>query len=179
MEYVNLDLELSGYQKDASNEESFRVHVVQSGCGPMKSDNAVVVRLAPKERERISSLKERGLRKEEMIERGEVMGRLLFPPGTEVRSTYDECLKNLDGDRRLRIRLMLGNYALSDLPWEFAYILPPDTPEDQKDLSGFLVLDKRISLVRFPLIGGKIGTLDPVGTGKLRMVVIMANPEKS
>jgi hypothetical protein len=177
MDYANLDLQLSKYQRDSSNQETFCVHVVRSDYGAMLSDKAVPVTLTSGERKRIGQLKKRGLSKDEMIERGEELAKMLFPPNTEVWRIYDKSLNGLKEGQRLRIRLTLGNYALSDLPWEYAYILPPDTPDDQKDLSGFLVLNKKISLVRYPATEQKVVTLDPVEKGKLRMVVIMANPK--
>jgi hypothetical protein len=178
MDYVNLDLELSNYQKDSStNQEIFCVHVVRSDCGNMPSDKAVPITLTAEQRKSISYLKQRGLSKEEMIERGEILGKMLVPPNTQVRRIYDTCLIKLEDSQRLRIRLTLGNYALSDLPWEYSYILPPDTPVDQKDLNGFLVLNKNISLVRHPAVEQKVVSLDPVGKGALRMVVVMANPK--
>jgi CHAT domain-containing protein len=176
MDYINLDLELSNYQKNSSNQETFCVHVVRSSCGYMTSDKAVPVTLSAEQRKQISLLKEPGLSKGERIERGELLGEMRFPP--QIRSIYNGCLIGLKDGQRLRVRLTLGNYALSDLPWEFAYILPPSTPDDQKDLSGFLVLNKEVSLVRFPALEGKGVSLNPVGEGKLRMVVIMANPKK-
>jgi hypothetical protein len=177
MDYVNLDLELSEYRRDSSNHEAFCVHVVRSDFGAMTSDKAVPVTLASEQRKRISHLKRRGLTKEEMIDRGEELGKMLLPPNSQVSRIYDKCLNGLKEGQRLRIRLTLGNYALSDLPWEYAYVLPPDTPDDQKDLRGFLVLNKQISLVRYPATEQKKVSLDSVEKQELRMVVIMANPK--
>jgi hypothetical protein len=178
-EYVNLDLELSNYQKDsATKQETFRVHVVRlRDCTPMTSDQAVPVTFSAKQRESITLLKEGGLNKEGMIERGEILGNILLPPGTVVREIYEECLNSLTDGQRLRIRLTLGHYALSDLPWEYAYILPPNTPDTQKDLNGFLVRNKRISLVRHPAIGKKEINMEPVDRKAIRMVVITASPK--
>ena len=109
LEYVNLDLELSEYRRDSSNQETFCAHVVRSDFGTMTSDKAVQVTLTSEQRKRISHLKKRGLTKEEMIERGEELGKMLFPANTQVRRIYDKCLNGLEEGQRLRIRLTLGN----------------------------------------------------------------------
>jgi hypothetical protein len=72
--------------------------------------------------------------------------------------------------------MRLDSYALSDLPWEYLYIPGPDTPPDQRGPEGFLVLDRRVSLVRYETMGQPAVSLDPVGTDHLRLVVLLANP---
>ena len=47
----------------------------------------------------------------------------------------------------------------------------------QKGADGFLVLDRQISLVRYEVMGQAPGALDPLGPEKLRMIVLLANPE--
>lgn len=98
---------------------------------------------------------------------------MLFPP--RARWYLDH--SRPDDDERLRIRIRFDNYSLVDLPWEFAYIAKPDTPPGQKGADGFLVLDRKISLVRFEIMGQAMVSVDPVGQGPLRMAILMANPD--
>ena len=110
-----------------------------------------------------------------LIALGEELGARLFP--RTVRPFLTRSLERIEEDEGLRIRLKLDTYALANLPWEYAYLLPPDTPPGQKGTEGFLALNRRISLVRYEVMGQAPGTLDPVGTGPLRMVALLANPD--
>jgi hypothetical protein len=172
MEYVNFDLELSGCQKDETGDERFRVRVLDCPQGQMKLHEAEEVHLRWGERMRLYQLKKRGLELPEIIQRGEILGNLLFPP--RVREFFANCRASLRDEKGLRIRLRLESLTLSDLPWEYAYFGKQDAPP----MEGFLVLDRNLSLVRFETMGEKMVSLDPVGSGPLRMVVLMASPKK-
>ena len=175
--YKNLDLELfdyqNDYQKGAGHTEYFRVRVIDSPSGQQKPSDAEKVPLPADVRRWLQMLQDRSLTLSERIERGEVLANLLFPP--RARWYLDH--SRPDEDERLRIRLRFDNYSLVDLPWEFAYIAKPDTPPGQKGADGFLVLDRKISLVRFEIMGQAMVSVGPVGPGPLRMAILMANPD--
>jgi hypothetical protein len=109
-----------------------------------------------------------------MIDLGQQLANLLLP--ARARRFLDRSRAMLDPGKGLRIRLRLDSYALADLPWEYLYIPRPDTPTDQRGPEGFLVLDRRVSLVRYELMSQVAESLDPVDAGPLRLVALLANP---
>jgi hypothetical protein len=98
------------------------------------------------------------------------LGGLLFRE--EVAELLRESLARLERSDLLRVRLCFDEHLI-DLPWEFAYI-----PESggRGVLSGFLVRDRRVSLVReppFPASGhepltspGRIAFVGAMGPGE-------------
>ena len=173
MNYRNLDLELSDYQVEKGAEQ-YSVRVLASPQGSQRKDIADAVVLQPKLRKRLRTLERGKLSLGEMISLGRELGDNLFPQ--TARWFLDQSRAELKEGERLRIRLRLETYALADLPWEYAYIPQPDTPPGQDKSDGFLVLDPCTSLVRYEVLGQPPGTLDPVGDGPLRMVVLLASP---
>jgi hypothetical protein len=173
LNYRNLDLELSDYRAE-SGAEHFCVRVLDSPQGNQRTDLADAVVLPAKLRKRLGTLERGKLSLTEMISLGKELGDSLFPP--RARWFLDQSRGMLGDDEGLRIRLRLETYALADLPWEYAYISLLDTPAGQKSAIGFLVLDRRTSLVRYEVLGQSPGTLHPVGAGPLRMVVLLADP---
>jgi len=176
MEYRNLDLETFDYRAE-DDGGSFRVRVAGSPAGEQRYGEAESVRIPADLRRRLRRLERRTLDLPQLIALGEELAALLFPPRARLFLTRSRA--RLDDDEGLRIRLKMHTYALADLPWEYVYIPPPDTPPDQKSLDGFLVLDRRVSLVRYEVMGQSPGSLDPVGGGPLRLVALLAAPEGS
>jgi len=176
MKYLNLNLELFEYSRD-DQRERFRVRVANSPAGEQNLSEAETVALPEGLRTRLRSLDRRRLTLPEMIAVGEELGQALFPP--RVRSILARSQARLDDQEGLRIRLMLDTYALADLPWEYAYLADPDTPDQQKNIEGFLVLNRRLSLVRYQVLEQSVGKLDPIGAGKLRLVALLSNPRNT
>ena len=173
MEYKNLDLEAFDYRAE-DGIERFRVRVTGSPAGEQRYADAEEVTIRPDLRGQLRRLERRAIRLPEMIALGEDLAGLLFPP--QARLFLVRSRERIDGDEGLRIRLKMHTYALADLPWEYAYVARPDTLPDQKGPDGFLVLDRRISLVRYEVMGQSPGSLDPVGAGPLRLVALLADP---
>ena len=176
MKYLNLNLEVFDYTRDDKGEQ-FRVRVANSPAGEQNLSEAETVSLSEGLRARLRSLERRRLTLPEMIAVGEELGNALFPP--RVRSLLARSQARLADQEGLRIRLMLDTYALADLPWEFSYLADPDTPAQQKNVEGFLVLKRRLSLVRYQVLEQSVGKLDPVGDGKLRLVALLSNPKNT
>jgi len=174
MRYRNLDLEAFDYLATDGGER-FRVRVSGSPGGEQRLADAEEVTLPPDLRRQLRRLERRSLDLPNLIALGEDLAARLFP--RTVRPFLTRSLERLAEDEGLRIRLKLDTYALADLPWEYAYVSPPDTPPGQKGTEGFLGLNRRISLVRYEVMGQAPGTLDPVGTGPLRMVALLATPD--
>ena len=173
-QYHDFDIDAFNYE-DGAGDERFSVRV-QSEAGEQSIGRAERVALPSTLRSRSWSLERRKLDLQEMIEVGEQLADLILPAA--ARRMLDLRRAMLKPGEGLRIRLKLDSYALSDLPWEYLYIPGPDTPADQRGPEGFLVLDRRVSLVRYETMGQPVVSLDPVGSGPLRMVTLLANPNK-
>lgn len=172
MKYINFDLEAFQYQKQGTNE-SFRVRVADSPAGEQRLNEAEEVVVPQDLRLRLSFFENRDMSMPEMIELGISLGQLLLP--ARARVLLANSRHSLTDDQGLRIRLKLDTYALADLPWEFSYIPDADTPPSQRSLEGFLVLDRRLSLVRYEMLGQRLAKLEG-GLETLRMAVLLSNP---
>jgi len=173
VQYLNFDLDAFDYEEHAGGER-FSVRVAESPAGQQRLSDAEQVPLAPDLRRRLRRLERRMLGLGEMIDLGRQLAALLLPD--RARWMLDRSRDRLDPGQGLRIRLRLDSYALSDLPWEYLYIPSPDTPPDQQGPEGFLVLDRRVSLVRYEQMAQAAESLDPVGGGPLRLIALLANP---
>jgi hypothetical protein len=173
MEYLNLRLNTSQYQND-NGVERFRVRVSESPAGEQAQGTAEDVTLSPDLRQRVRRLEKRTLNREEMIALGDELGQALFPP--RARKFYDNSLAGLGEGQALRLQLELETYALADLPWEYCYFSDPNTPEAERGTEGFLVLQQRVSLVRYQVLAQRLMSLRPVKADSLRLVAIFSNP---
>lgn len=174
MIYRSLNLEAFDYTK-VNDVESFSVRIFSSPAGGMNKSEAVTVTLKPDLRKRIRRLEKGDLNLQEMIAVGEELGDALLP--SRVRPLYRDSRAALAENEGLRIRLMLDAYELADIPWEFCYVLDNDTPLDQKDYRGFLALDIGVSILRDPILEQRRLELKPVADQRLRMVVLLSNPQ--
>ena len=171
--YRDFEIDTFGYE-ESTGAERFSVRVADSPAGQQRIGSAEQVTIPAKLRESLRRLENRRLGLGEIIKVGEQLADLLLP--ARARWMLDRSRATLDPGEGLRIRLGLDSYALSDLPWEYLYIPGPDTPPNQRGPEGFLVLDRRVSLVRYEMMGQPAVSLDPVGAGPLRMVALLANP---
>ncbi|HEX8144195.1 MAG TPA: CHAT domain-containing protein [Pyrinomonadaceae bacterium] len=173
MRYVNLDIEAFDYAREEGREK-FSVRVAASHVGEQKITDAEPVMLPADLRTRLRLLESRRLNVAQTIAFGEDLAAALLPP--RARLFFTRSLERLRDDEALRVRLKLDTLSLVDLPWEYVYVAEPDTPANHKGPGGFLVLNRRLSLVRYEVIGQAQGQLGPVGDESLRVVSIMANP---
>jgi hypothetical protein len=170
--YRDFDIDAFGYE-ESTGAERFLVRV-ESQAGEQSIGDAMPVTISADLRRSVRKLKNRRLSFGEMIGLGQQLADLLLPSG--ARRMLDLSRAMLGPMERLRIRLKLDSYALSDLPWEYLYLPAPDTRPEELGPEGFLVLDRRVSLVRYEMMGQPAVRLDPVGAGPLRMVALLANP---
>lgn len=170
--YLNFDLEAFGHRQTETSD-LFRVRVQASPVGEQRIEHAAQVAMPITVRQRVAALRRRRLSGAEIVALGEQLGRALFPPA--VRGFLTSALSGLTGDERLRIRLKLDTYGLAELPWEYAYLPSPDSPAEHRGPEGFVVLDRRISLVRYESQQGPLVPLDP-GGDTIRLVALLADP---
>jgi hypothetical protein len=99
---------------------------------------------------------------------GEALGDLLFPD--PVRELLVRSLDTLGPNGGLRIRLRLDP-QLAPVPWEFVHLA---RQSGQRDATGFLVLDPRISIVRDEDVTGARPRDETVR--ERRVIVALASP---
>jgi hypothetical protein len=119
--------------------QSFDVRVFASPAG----EGEPVRRTLPADLARaVGHLDRRKLDMAGIIGLGEVLADLLAPAG--VRELLVRSLERLAPGEGLRLRLRLPP-ALAGLPWEYLYL---QRSHGEKDATGFLALDPRVSIVR-------------------------------
>jgi hypothetical protein len=142
MQFV--DFQIRAWQ-DASDRARILVHC--SPAGEMKRPVTVALAKEPLERLReifrgVLWISDDPAIRSQVIEVGRKLSQTLLP--TPVFVLLVRSLEHLGPGHGLRLRLCLDP-PLSDIPWEFLY--RPDVTEPDL-LSGFLVLDSRISMIR-------------------------------
>lgn len=171
---ANLEVELFDYRQDENGVESYQV---RASCaelaGTQKLSDADAVVVPGDARDLLGALKRRLLRPQEIVELGKILGQMLLPP--RARWYYEQSRARLGENRVLRVRVKADHSALASIAWEYAYVPPPDTSPGFEDPEGFLVLDPRISLVRYEMMAKPMVSLDPLGAGDLRVALFLAN----
>jgi hypothetical protein len=145
----------------------FKVEVTQSPMDRMREPDSVsypatIARL-------LRNLERKQIPPTDLKVLGTIMAELLLPP--TVRQLFSCSLASLDRDQGLRLRLVLDDLRVANLPWEYMY-LPHVNGEDGR--YGFLALDPRISIVRheaIPIAPGSVAARLP-----LKLVVGFASP---
>jgi CHAT domain len=164
--YGNLMLELRAFNPD---NERYQVALSGDSVGELEPATA---RLAYSEiEEALLELEDGGIEEEDdLITFGRALADRLLPEG-DVRTQVTEAIRSADRDRGVRLRLLIRQPRLAELPWEYAYLslLGRESPSD------FLVLNPVVSLVRhepLPLQHASVAPRDP---DRLRMVAATAN----
>ena len=170
--YSNFMLDAFDYRYQ-DGAETFSVRVVDSPAG--QQWEAERVSLPAHLRDRMRDLESQSFDEQQMIVLGETLGSLLLPPS--VRELLERSLVSLAAGEGLRLCLRLDS-SVASLPWEYVYLPSPDTPMQQKNLSGFLALDPRFSLVRYQPLPTPRDVLAPAGAGPLRVAVVLADPNE-
>jgi hypothetical protein len=168
--YHDFVLVADGVEKDALKSiTKFSVQVFDSPVGQGEKKEIVTVpgNLMQKLRQLETDKLDENL--DEQIELGEVLAGLLLPP--YVRGIYERSLAKLKPTEGLRLRLRLAD-ELAHIPWEYAYI--HDT-RGEKDSSGFLALDPRISIARHEALAVPGDWFE--APNSRRIVIVMASPE--
>ena len=170
--YRNFDVELFDHTQTGS-QDVFRVRVADSDVGEQRISHADRVELPLEVRGVVARLRRRELRRAEMITLGGQLGSALLPDG--VRRLWSAALARLGDDEGLRLRVRCDTYGLAELPWEYAHLMPPDLAGERPGPEGFLVLNRRISLVRYEPQEGPQVSLD-AGVSPIRLVALLASP---
>nr|NLI50749.1 CHAT domain-containing protein [Propionibacterium sp.] len=172
MRYLNFDLELFGHRQ-TDEADLFSVRVQASPVGEQRFEDATPVALSLAVRQAVAALRRRQLSWAGLVGLGAQLGAALFPPA--VAGLWASARQALAGDDRLRLRLKLDTYGLAELPWEYAYLPAAGVPAARRGPEGFLVLDRRVSLVRYEVQEGPLVPL-AAADGPLRLVALLADP---
>lgn len=180
--YRNFKLKLGDYSKTEDGYESLTVYVDESPVGAQDWSERVEVKFPDELSERHERLRYRELTEEqELIAFGEDLAKLLFP--SAVREMYYRSLARLEAEEGLRIQIYTGkpeegnpDLRELELPWEYAYIWAPGKSDD-KGHTGFLALDRRVSIVRYHKIADKGPT--PPEPEVVRVVALLSDGSES
>jgi hypothetical protein len=167
--YTELQLELRDLDAEAC---TFKVSLLPSAVGESRSAIAVSVDF-DKLKEDLQNLEDKYIKRGRLIELGERLAALLLPPGT-IRELFARAVANAGQDGGVRLRLIVREPRLMQLPWEFAYL---QLHEGEKDRRHFLALNPQISIVRHEALESAQPTLEVVDPARLRLVALMANAE--
>jgi hypothetical protein len=107
---------------------------------------------------------------DELIALGEQLAARLLPG--RIRELFEGALKQAGRDGGVRLRLLIRNAKLAQLPWELAYLQRTDGAKDRRH---FLALNPQVSFVRH--VPMETAHLEAQGdaTAPLRMVAATAN----
>lgn len=164
--YANLMVELRAFDPDT---ESYEVALSGGSVGELEPATA---RLAYSDiEEALLELEDGGIEEEEdLIAFGRALADRLLPEG-DVRIQVTEAIRRAGRDSGVRLRLLIREPRLAELPWEYTYLslLGRESPLD------FLVLNPVVSLVRHEPLPLSYASVAPRDPDHLRMVAATAN----
>ena len=162
MNYTDFTLRARDWQGDC-----FKVEVTQSPMDRMRTAEEVAY---PSGMARLlRSLERKHISAEQLKGLGQALAESLLPP--TVRHMLAQSLAGLGAGAGLRLRLVLDDARVANLPWEYTYWAPSGAADG---LAGFLALDPRLSLVRHEAMPAAPA---PLRAGwPLRLVVGLAAP---
>ena len=164
--YHDFILAAADVSQDNHGLHGFSIRVVSSPLGETEPEPRAVPDGFTR---RLGQLERRKLHTDEIVEIGETLGELLL--GGKVGDLLNRCLSEaLAPEQGLRLRLQLPT-ELAGFPWEYAY---RQRGGGEKDATGFLALDPRISFSRQETMAAK-ASLDAAPRAR-RMLVAMASP---
>jgi len=110
----------------------------------------------------------------QLVQLGKQLADCLLPAGL-VRDLFKATYRQIGNESGIRLRLIIADQALKQLPWEYVFLSLLDEPDSQR---GFLLLDPRISLVRHEPLPFPHPVVSPsqADITDLRMMIVAAQP---
>jgi hypothetical protein len=116
-------------------------------------------------------LEDGGIEEEEdLITLGKALADRLLPEG-QMRDRVGEALRGTGPDGGIRLRLLIREPRLAQIPWEYTYL----PWHDHEGSSDFLVLDPKVSMVRHEALPVQYPSVAPRDARRLRLVGVTAN----
>jgi len=167
-QYIDLNVELRDLDRAT---DKFKVALSSPAVGESE------VAEAPYGRDELEDNLDRLDRKRidlaDLIALGEQLTARLLP-SEQIRQLFKNALSKAGQDGGVRLRLLIREPALAQLPWEFSYL---QLHEGELDRRHFLILNPKISMVRHEALPEEHPTLAAATPEKLRLVAAMSNPE--
>jgi len=163
MHYTDFTIRARDWQ-----EGGFKVEVTQSPMDRMRQPESASYPAALARP--LRSLERKRARADQLQALGQRLADMLLPAA--VRQMLTASLAAIGPEQGLRLRLVLDDLRVANLPWEYLY-LPGVQRGDGQD--GFLALDPRLSLVRheaIPMLTGSVAARWP-----LKLVVGFSAPK--
>lgn len=112
-----------------------------------------------------------------LAEYGRGLANWMLPEGT-IRELFQEAYKRAGNSGGVRLRLIIADQSLKELPWEYVYLQLLPGPDSFK---GFLALDPRVSIVRHEPLPRPHPASSKLAAdfSDLKMVLASASPEAS
>ncbi len=164
MQYVDFTIRARDWQ-----DGRFKVEVTQSPLDRMREPE--LVSQPPALARHLRNLERKGIAAADLRLLGRQLADMLLPP--TVREMFFASVAALDQNSGLRLRLVLDDLRVANLPWEYIYLSPL---REENTPYGFLALDTRVSIVRheaIPIAPGSVGAQLP-----LKLVVGFAAPSQ-
>jgi len=124
----------------------------------------------------IAKLASKSITLRDLATLGKQLAECLLPTGP-VRNLFRDAYRCAGEDRRVRLRLIIADHAMKQLPWEYLYVDLLDGAPDS--MRGFLALDKSVSIVRhepLPFPHPEPGPV-PGGESEFPVLIVAASPE--
>ncbi len=123
--------------------------------------------------EDLAAIDEKEIFSEDLQAFGEKLADLLLPQGV-IRQRFLSMVQAAGLDEGVRLRLIIRDTGLHQVPWEYAHLPLQDGPDPRLQ---FLCLNRKVSLVRHIPLDTAAPPLQPGDPAQLRVQVVMANPE--
>jgi len=167
--FIDFNLELRDLDLQAN---TFKVAVLPSpAVGETQQAISVPYRYA-EFKDDLDSLDRKRIYLEDLIQLGIRLADRLLPTG-QVRELFQAALTRAGRDGGVRLRLLIREPKLAQLPWEFSYL---QLHAGEADRRHFLVLNPQLSMVRHEALPEEHPSLTTATPERLRLVAAFANP---
>lgn len=164
--YIDLTLEL---RADDLVTEHYTVSLSGSSVGepapvPMSTNYAELD-------EGMAEMEDGGIEEEEdLVSFGRALADRLLPEG-QIRTKVIETLRSLGPDDGMRLRLLIREPRLAQIPWEYTYL----SVLERDSTSDFLALNPKVSIVRHEPLPFPHASVVPRDPDHLRLIAAIAN----